>query len=72
MMAKDLAEMLEKCDGDIFSFVYKCGHGVKPSIMHNIAGSIETYSEWKNDTGELCIECWVMKKKNEKESDDKT
>lgn len=65
-IAKDFVKILRVYDGDISSPIYKCGHEMKPWIIKDVAGSLETYTEWKNDTECLCIECWIKQKKDEK------
>lgn len=62
MVAKDFMEILEGNDGDIFYFRYKCGHGIRFGMIYSVAGSVETYTEWKNDIEGICIECWIRKK----------
>jgi hypothetical protein len=65
MISKDFIEILEKNDGDIHYFRYRCGHGVRPEQVYTFACSVETYTEWKNDIEGLCIECWTRKKKRQ-------
>jgi hypothetical protein len=63
MISKDFIDILEKNDGGIYYFRYKCGHGVRPEKVYVLACSVETYTEWKTDVEGLCIECWTMKKR---------
>lgn len=67
MISKDFIEILEKNDGDIHYFRYKCGHGVRPEKIYTLACSVETYTEWKSDVEGLCIECWTRKKEKTRE-----
>ncbi len=63
IISEDIIGMLQTYHGDLSSPVYKCGHDVKPWIIKDVAGSLETYTEWKNDAEGLCIECWIKQKK---------
>lgn len=72
MIGRDLMEILGRCNGNISSLKYTCGHGIDPSVIHRVAGSVGNYVEWGNDTEGLCIECWTRKKGNrEKRFQDK-
>lgn len=63
-IAKDCVKTLRERNENMFSIRYKCGHNMRPSIINTIAGSLTTYMEWKNDIDDLCIECWMKKKKD--------
>jgi hypothetical protein len=65
MISKDFIEILEKNDGDMHYFRYRCGHGIRPEKVYTFVRSVETYAEWKNDVEGLCIECWTRKKKRQ-------
>ena len=62
MIGRHFVEMLEKCDGDISSHGYTCGHYMVPEIIYKVADSVETFKEWRNDVEGLCIECWSKKR----------
>jgi hypothetical protein len=62
-IGKDLAGLLEGCNGDITSHMFTCGHNLIPGVIYKVADSLGTYAEWKNDTEGLCIECWSVEKK---------
>lgn len=66
MIGSDLMEILSACNGNMSSLRYTCGHGIDPSVIHRVAGSVGNYKEWGNDTEGLCIECWTRKKGNRK------
>ena len=65
MISKDFIEILEKNNGDIYFFRYKCGHGIRPEMIYTLARSVETYTEWKSGVEGLCIECWTRKKRRQ-------
>lgn len=61
--AKECMRVLKEMDGDLLSYRYKCGHGVKPVIMNTTVKTLATYMEWKNDKRGLCLECWLKRRK---------
>lgn len=63
MIGKDFAEMLERCNGNIISLRYTCGHGIDLPKIYSLAGSVGNYIEWGNDVEGLCVECWTKKKR---------
>ena len=67
IVAKDFVKMLEGSNGDISYIRYKCGHGVRPEKIIALTGSLDVYSEWKNDLDGFCIECWLRKREDKRD-----
>lgn len=59
---KEAVRILEET-GDLTSYKYKCGHGIKPVILNTTVDSLATYMEWKSSESGLCLECWLKEKK---------
>lgn len=68
IIGRDLTELLERCNGNITSHIYTCGHGLIPGMIYEVADSVDTYKEWRNDVEDLCIECWIRKKRRQEQA----
>lgn len=60
--AKECMRILNENDGDLLSYVYKCGHRLVPVILNTNIDSLVTYMEWKENSYGLCLECWLKQR----------
>lgn len=66
---KEVVRILEET-GELLSYKYRCGHGIKCVILNTTIDSLATYMEWKNSGGGLCLECWLNERKKDEKKEE--